>query len=59
MTKPILIDRPNLSLAWAEAFSLINTAPKHRLLPLILSFEGFSTGDVMENAAIRAALAAT
>lgn len=56
MTKPILIDRPNVSLAWAEAFSLINIAPKHRLMPLILSFEGFANGDVIEDAAIRAAL---
>lgn len=56
MTKPILIDRPNLSLAWAEAFSVINSAPKHRVMPLTLSFEGFSNGDVMENAAIRAAV---
>jgi hypothetical protein len=56
MTKPILIDRPNLSLAWAEAFSPINVAPKHRLMPLTLSFEGFANGDVVEDATIRDAL---
>lgn len=56
MNKPILIDRPNLSLAWAEAFSRINSPPKHRLMPLTLSFEGFTNDDVIENAAIRAAL---
>ena len=56
MTKPILIDRSTLSLAWAEAFSTIRSTSGHRLMPLTLSFEGFSGGDVVENSAIRAAL---
>jgi hypothetical protein len=56
MTKLVVIDRPNLSLAWAEAFALINMAPKHRLMPLTISFGGFANGDVVEDAAIRAAL---
>lgn len=56
MTRPILIDRPNLSLAWAEAFSRINAAPKHRLMPLTISFEGFSNGDVTEDSTVRAAV---
>ena len=63
MIKPMLIDRPNLSLAWADAFSAIRSTPGHRLAPLTLSFEGFAGGDVVETEAIRialdAALAAT
>jgi thymidylate synthase len=59
VTKPVLIDRPNISLAWAEAFSMISSAPARRLAPLTLSFEGFANDDIAENAAIRSALEAS
>lgn len=55
MTKPVLIDRSNLSLAWAEAFMSIRSTPGHRLIPLTISFEGI-TDDVVEEASIRTAL---
>ena len=48
MTKPILIDRPNLSLAWAEAFTTLRSTPGRRLSPLPLSFEGFAGGAAVE-----------
>ncbi|MGD9789208.1 MAG: thymidylate synthase [Phycisphaerales bacterium] len=56
MTKPTLIDQPNLSLAWAEAFLAIRAASGHRLAPLALSFGGFANGDAVEDANVRAAL---
>jgi hypothetical protein len=58
MSKPILIDHPNLSLAWAEAFLQVRATPGHRLSPLSLSFTGFdaSVGEVAEAADVRAAL---
>jgi hypothetical protein len=56
VTRSILIDRATLSLAWAEAFSAIRSTSGRRLTPLTLTFGGFSDGDVVENAAIRAAM---
>lgn len=56
VTKPILIDQPNLSLAWAEAFLAVRSASKHRLSPLTLSFTGFSNGAVEEVTDVRDAL---
>ena len=55
MTKPVLIDRPNLSLAWADAFMTLRSTSGHRLMPLTISFEGIS-GDVIEEPSIRTAL---
>ena len=55
MTKPVLIDRANLSLAWAAAFMSIRSTSGHRLMPLTISFEGIS-GDVIEEPSIRTAL---
>lgn len=54
MTKPVLIDRPNLSLAWADAFMILCSTPGHRLIPLTISFE--SAPDVIEEPSIRTTL---
>ena len=56
MTKPILIDQPNLSLAWAEAFLAIRATSGHRLAPLTVSFEGFAGRVIAEHLPIRVAL---
>lgn len=56
MTKPILIDQPNLSLAWAEAFLALRNTSKHRLSPLTLSFSGFGSGGPEEVTTIREAV---
>jgi hypothetical protein len=56
VTKPILIDQANLSLAWAEAFLALRNAPKRRLSPLTLSFSGCGNGLPDEIAAIRQAV---
>lgn len=56
MSKPILIDQPNISLAWAEAFLAVRDASKHKLSPLTLTFTGFYGGEVQEHAGIRSAL---
>jgi hypothetical protein len=56
MSKPMLIDQPNLSLAWAEAFQAIRTAPSHRLSPLTLSFTGFENNEPVEDQGIRETL---
>jgi hypothetical protein len=55
VTKPVLIDRPNLSLAWADAFMTLRATSGHRLMPLTISFEGISD-DVIEEPSIRTAL---
>ena len=52
----MLIDQPNISLAWAEAFLAVRAAPGHRLAPLALTFTGFQNGEVVEDAEVRAAL---
>lgn len=56
MTKPILIDQPNLSLAWAETFLAIRRTPGRRLAPLTVSFEGFAKHEIEEDLSIRRAL---
>lgn len=58
MTKPILIDQPNLSLAWAEAFLASRATSGHRLSPLTLSFTGLENEQIVENTSIRSALEA-
>jgi hypothetical protein len=58
VTKPILIDQPNLSLAWAEAFLASRATSGHRLSPLTLSFTGLEGEQITENASIRSALEA-
>src|SRR5690349_7114058 len=40
--RPTLIDRPNLSAAWAEAFVHIVDHPGKELAPLVLSVTGFA-----------------
>jgi hypothetical protein len=56
VSKPILIEQPNISLAWAEAFLAVRDVSKHKLSPLTLSFTGFEGGEVQEDAGIRSAL---
>ncbi len=56
MSKPVLIDQPNLSLAWAEAFLAVRAASGHRLAPLTVSFTGFPDDDVAEEPDVRVAL---
>lgn len=56
MSKPLLIDQPNLSLAWAEAFVTVRSISGHRLAPLTLSFTGFADGEPVEDGSVRAAL---
>lgn len=56
MSNPALIDQPNLSLAWAEAFRAIRNVSDHRISPLALTFTGFSDGEPIEDAGIRNAL---
>ncbi len=56
MSKPIQIDQPDLSCAWAEAFLKLRAEPTHRLAPLTLSFTGFDGGEVAEDKALRSAL---
>ena len=56
MSDPILIDQPNLSLAWAEAFLAVRSKKEHRLAPLTLSFSGFEDSTVVEDQDIRLAL---
>ena len=56
MYKPLLIDRPNLSLAWAEAFLESRATSGHRLSPLTLSFTGFDVGLIAEEPLVRSAL---
>ena len=56
MTKPILIDKPNLSLAWGETFLAIRSTPGRRLAPLTVSFEGFANHEIEEDLPIRRAL---
>ena len=56
MTKPLLINQPSLSLAWAEAFLALRATPGHRLAPLTVSFRGFDGPVIREDSAIRSAL---
>ena len=56
MTKPILVDQPTLSRAWAEAFLAVRAATGHRLAPLTLSFSGFESEETAEDIAIRSTL---
>ncbi|MXZ72684.1 MAG: thymidylate synthase [Acidobacteria bacterium] len=56
MTKPLLIDQPTLSLAWAEAFLAVRATSGHRLAPLTVSFQGFDGPVIAEDLAIRSAL---
>ena len=56
MSKPVLIDQPNLSLAWAEAFLALRERSGHRVSPLTLSFTGIADGQVTEVPGIRGAL---
>jgi len=58
VNKPILIDRTNLTLAWAEAFIAVRATPGHRQNSLTLSFSGLDHGEIAEEPSIRAALEA-
>jgi len=52
----MLVDQPNLSLAWAEAYRAVRDVPGHRLSPLALTFSGFDNGEPLEDPGIRDAL---
>lgn len=56
MTKPLLVDQPNLSLAWAQAYLAIRQTPGHRIAPLSLTFSGFEKDDPIEHPCIRKTL---
>lgn len=56
MTKPLLINQPSLSLAWAQAFLALRATSGHRLAPLTVSFRGFDGPVILEDLAIRSAL---
>ncbi len=56
MSKPILIDQPNLSLAWAEAFLAVRQARGHTISPLMVSFTGFDEDGPFEDKDIRGAV---
>ena len=49
---PHLIDRPNISLAWAEAFQFVNASPGKEAKALTVSFTGLNT-EIEEMDAIR------
>lgn len=52
----MLVDQPNLSLAWAEAFRAIREIPGHRISPLALTFSGFGKEEPVEDQGVRDAL---
>lgn len=54
--KPTLVDQPNLSRAWADAFLAIRATPGHRLAPLALTFTGFGGDGIAEDPSIRSTL---
>ena len=56
MTNPILIEGPNLSLAWAKAFATLDGLPGKEAVGLTVSFSGFEDGEPVEDQAIRIAL---
>lgn len=56
MTLPLLIDAPNLSLAWAKAFETLEHLPGREAIGLTVSFAGFEDGEPIEEATIRMAL---
>jgi len=56
VNKPTLIDQPDLSRAWAEAFLAVRATPGHRLAPLALTFTGFDRDEIAEDPSIRSAL---
>lgn len=56
MTKPILINQPTVSLAWAEAFLAVRATSARRIAPLTISFTGVEEGNVAEDDGIRTAL---
>ncbi len=56
VSKPVLIDQPNLSLAWAEALLALRSTPGRRLSPLTLTFAGCKAGDIEEELSVRSAL---
>jgi hypothetical protein len=56
VNKPLMIDQPNLSLAWAHAFLASRRTSGHRLSPLTLSFTGLEGGQITEHSTIRSAL---
>lgn len=56
MTKPLLVDQSNLSLAWAETYLAIRRTSGHRISPLSLTFTGFEKAEPVEDAEIRKTL---
>lgn len=56
MSEMSRVDRPNASLAWADALVQLLKTREHRLAPLAISFSGTSGNTVNEHAGIRSAL---
>ena len=52
ISRPRLIDRANLSLAWSAAFQTVDGAPGKEVTPLIVSFTGIGA-EIEETGAIR------
>jgi hypothetical protein len=52
----VVIASENVSIAWALAFSEIAEAPKHEIVPLIVSVTGFDANVVREDQRVRALL---
>lgn len=56
MTTPLLIEAPNLSLAWGAAFQALDDLPGKETVGLTVSFAGFENGEPTEVPQIRTAL---
>ena len=54
--RPIIIDEPNLSLAWARAFDEVVNRPVRKCPPLIVNVSGFQGDLPPEDTTIRTAL---
>lgn len=51
-----VVDEPNLSLAWAQAFARVTNAPGKEVAPMLVSFAGVSGDEPDEDPNLRAAL---
>jgi len=56
VSKPMLIDQANLSLAWAEAYLAAREARGHVISPLVVSFSGFDADGPLEDERVRDAV---
>ena len=55
-SSPLLIDRENLSHAWAKAFLHVIDNPGKEISPLVVSITGFTDGEPQEDTDIRQSL---